>query len=213
MNVSKAISSRFTTKMLGNSERPLPVQQDMASILPSLIATAGWAPFHRPAHACHRLGDDGAVVEPWRFYALDTPACRRLLNQLEDWPEKTGKILNMLAACDALVQVTWLPDPQSSKEAQLFEPTEANMEHIAAASAAVQNLLTVATAAGLRTYWSSGGVLRTDRLFELLAIPTNQILLGALFFFPTDPAGEVEILDGKQRAMRSPSERWTTWVA
>lgn len=214
MDVSEAIANRVTTKMLGNPDQPLPVRQDMPAILKPLLATAGWAPFHRPAHTSHRDRGDAAIVEPWRFHALDTPKCRHLLTKLKNWPEKSGKILNMLAACDALIQVTWLPDPSSSSASgAAFEASEENMEHIAAAAAALQNFLTAATAAGLLTYWSSGGILRSQKAFETLGIPFNQILLGSVFVFPNETAGQVEIMAGKQRVARSAMTAWTRWVS
>ena len=212
MDITGSIKNRVTTKMLGDPGNPLPVTRDMRAILPPLIDHAGFAPFHRPAHTTHRLGQESAITEPWRFHVLDTSACRELLAELEGWPSKTGKILNMLAAADALLQVTWLPDPPETASSALFEPTEENMEHIAAASAAVQNFLTCATHAGLQTYWSSGGVLRSQALFEHLGIPANQILLGAVFVFPSHPDGEVEVLPGKQRGSRSPAASWSRWI-
>ncbi len=68
------------------------------------------------------------------------------------------------------------------------------MEHIAAASAAIQNLLLAATARGISNYWSSGGVLRSAQVFQQLGIPRQQILLGAIFLFPSE-IGDAELSD------------------
>lgn len=213
LDVASAIRQRVTSKMLGDPATPLPANQNMRQILPDLIALAGQAPFHRPAHTVHRGDDDSAsLVEPWRFYGLDTNACRKLLIELSGWSEPSGKILNMLSAADALLQVTWLPDPGELADGQLFAATEENMEHIAAAGAAVQNFLVAATAAGHRTYWSSGGILRSPRLFAHLGIPQREILLGAVFVFPDADASRVEVMAGKQRQARSPRQSWFRWV-
>ena len=67
-----------------------------------------------------------------------------------------------------------------------FAATLANMEHIAAAAAAIENLLLAATARGVSNYWSSGGVLRSQIVRQLLAIPPAEIVLGAIFFFPKE---------------------------
>ncbi len=123
----------------------------------------------------------------------------------------------MLLAADAMIIATWLPNPDStdavsSETPQLFEPTLGNMEHIAAAAAAVQNLLLLATAAGWLNYWSSGGGLRSTRVFELLQIPNNQVLLGAIFLFGAE-TGELETATSKLTNQRSKIERWARQVS
>ena len=65
-----------------------------------------------------------------------------------------------------------------------------NMEHIAAASTAIQNILLGATAAGHPSYWSSGGTLRQREARTLLGIPMDEIFLGCLFVFPEDALGK-----------------------
>jgi len=90
--------------------------------LKQMIEGAGWAPFHRRANEqSHRQGPLGAAM-PWRFHVLEGQACIELVNFLEQqslsqsdpkWSRAwQSKIKNMLAACGALVQVTWLPDPE-----------------------------------------------------------------------------------------------------
>ncbi len=121
----------------------------------------------------------------------------------------------MLAAASHLIIATWLPNPANSASKaesstlahEVFEPTIDNVEHIAAASAAIQTLLLAATAAGISNYWSSGGVLRTPELFSKLGIPDNQRLLGAIFLFPAEVPDDcsVEIATSKLRAQRSSS--------
>ena len=67
-----------------------------------------------------------------------------------------------------------------------FLGTLRNMEHIAAASAAIQNVLLGATARALPNYWSSGGMLRHKELRNFLKIPLNELMIGCLFVFPKD---------------------------
>jgi hypothetical protein len=151
---------------------------------------------------------------PWRFYIVEAAACRSLKQDLPQ--ENAGKIPAMLAAADALILATWLPNPQPghqrSVEEPSFAPTLANMEHIAAASAAVQNLLLAATARGISNYWSSGGVLRSEHVFSRLGIPFNQILLGAIFLFPDATEG-AEVVGSKLREHRTASTRWSRRVS
>ena len=61
----------------------------------------------------------------------------------------------MLNVAKSTIVMTWLPKKDPDR-GQLFEPDLKNMEHIAAASAATQNILIGATSLGLRSYWSSG---------------------------------------------------------
>ena len=206
------IRARRTTKML--ADEPLPVS-DCRAVVDELIAVAGWAPFHRPCHKSHHH-ERADGIEPWRCYALDAAACRSLRERLIADGDQT-KLPRMLAAADALVLATWLPNPPRQPLDQcggdeLFDPTLENMEHLAAASAAVQNLLLAATERGIANYWSSGGALRSDETFAKLNIPTDQVLLGAVFLFPSETGG-VTVNPSKLRDQRCDAGRWSRWVS
>lgn len=210
LSVDDAIAARRTTKVF--AEQPLDHQTDR-ELIDGLLRAAAWAPFHRPANKSH-MEDDGSLV-PWRVHALDAAACRSMRSVLLDAGD-AGKLPQMLAAAECCLQVTWLPDPPSDEFAAtnpeaLFEPTIGNMEHIAAASAAIQNLLLAATDRGLVSYWSSGGALRQQPAFERLGIPPEQILLGAIFLFPSDEAGTTRV-PGKLREKRGEVAGWSRWV-
>ena len=205
-SVDQTIRSRHTAKVLATAALP---PRDRRALVDELLATAGWAPFHRPAADAHR----GALASPvpWRFYALDAAACRDLREALGD---AGGKVAGLLATADALVQATWLPDPPSetAPAGALFEPTLANMEHIAAAAAAVQNLLLAATARGVPTFWSSGGgVLRSADVFVRLGIPAGEILLGSIFLFPGETPDDARVRS-KLRETRGAPAGWSRWV-
>lgn len=206
MNLEDAIKSRKTNKVRVDAEHPLPAEGiDLSATIKELIEVSGWAPFHFECHETHR--GDLPGIEPWRFYSIDRKGCRKLLERFQNrnpLPAPEG-LQQMLAAADALVIATWLPDPPEDEVFKgMFKSTARNMEHIAAAAAACQNFLLAATARGLNSYWSSGGVLRTPRVFDALGIPTNQILLGALFIFP-----DMEGKAGKNRELRSDPSGWS----
>lgn len=199
-----------------------------------LLSLAGMAPFHRACDEIHRTHGGGPAgsqlkgIEPWRFHALDARACRRLKSLVPS--ENAGKIPAMLAACDVLILATWLPNPASADyqsnvqmsaveangDAVHFEPTLANMEHIAAVASAIQNLLLAATARGVPNYWSSGGVLRSAEVFDILGIPSEQVLLGAVFLFPSQSdcsePESCEVVESKLRPHRTGSSCWSRWV-
>ena len=208
--VADILTARKTTKVMFDPENPAAPETDRDTI-ESLIALAGWAPFHKPAHRVHWRGT--RTIEPWRFHLADAAACRRLIGFVQAGAEKPGRVPQMLAAAEALILATWLPNPPENGDeglnGGLFEPTMANMEHIAAASAAVQSFLLAATERGLTTYWSSGGYLRDAATFDFLGIPSQQILLGAVFVFPNDGG---ERIPGGMRDKRSERAAWSRWV-
>jgi len=209
MLTDEAIRSRKTEKILAAQDLPTADHRDLVN---DVLLLAGQAPFHRACEEHHRQSSQSGI-EPWRFHVLDAADCRRLRTRLP--LENAGKIPAMLSAANALILATWLPNaaqvPDMDGEPG-FAATINNMEHIAAASAAIQNLLLAATARGLSNYWSSGGVLRSAQVFSLLGIPRAQILLGAVFFFPKE-YGDCELATSKLREHRSPREAWSRWVS
>lgn len=213
--VGQVIRDRRTTKVLAT--QPLPCA-DAAIPWEELLEAAGWAPFHRPAHASHLQETELQGIVPWRFHVLPAAGCRTLRDWLAE--RECGKIREMLASAEALILATWLPNPSvdsaadgtSAEQRLLFEPTLENMEHIAAASAAIQNLLLMATARGLPNYWSSGGLLREADLFDRLGIPRQEILLGAIFLFPQAPTEQAQTVFSKLRDQRGPHTSWARLV-
>lgn len=210
-NLKSILENRVTSKVLADPENPLLPKGLERSGIDSWLASAGQAPFHHQAERVHK-GDLSSPV-PWRMYKFDAASCREFLSYLNENAD-AGKICNMLAACDAMILATWTPDASSGEliDDTLFEGTERNMEHVAAASAAVQNLLLLATEAGWRTYWSTGGVLRTRLTFDRYGISNSEILLGAIFVYPQD-VGDAEIRKGKLCDARGEVSDWSRWVA
>lgn len=205
-NVETSARNRKTVKLLGDPARPAPPDGLDRATVEALVEAAGWAPFHRPAFAAREQGNP--VVEPWRFTMLDATACRALLPRLSEIPKPPGKIADMLAVADALLLVTWLPEPSENG----WQPNPFNMEHIAAGSAAIQTLMLAATERGIASYWSSGGALGTPEAFSMLGIEPTDVLLGAIFLFP-ETAENAQAVPGKMREKRSAPEAWSRWVS
>jgi nitroreductase len=204
--VDRVIRERRTAKVLADAPFP---EVDARRVVDELVATAGWAPFHRVVARVHQESGLTSIV-PWRFHLLDAAACRALCETLLARGDKS-KIPRMLAAASATVMATWLPNPPKGPVTGLFEATEENMEHVAAAGAAVQNLLLAATARGVANYWSSGGPLRGAEAFGWMGIPAGEILLGAVFFFPSDTR-DAEVNPGSHRDRRGSPTDWSRWV-
>lgn len=221
--VEHVIRERKTAKVLRAVEDcpqvAAALPPDFNTQVSAVVEAAGWAPFHKKVDKDAHLGGSLTSIVPWRFYILDKAACCTLLETLRalaeahpdsKWGKAWGKkIPRLLAGAGALVMVTWLPDPPEQGDTP--ELSENNVEHIAAAAAAVQNLLLAGEARGMDTYWASGGILGDGDVFTRLGIPTNQKLLGAIFLAPSgSPAAEVE--PGGLRDKRGESSTWSVWL-
>ena len=139
--VATAIRTRRTVKDFTGEALP-------RAAVERLLDLANQAPTHR-------------LTQPWRFYALDQAAIARLATYLQAEPAiaavpdpakgaaKLAKLLERLPTLGAMVLVTWVRDPVPAID----------LEEHAAASAAVQNLLLAATAAGIGSFWSTNPAL------------------------------------------------------
>lgn len=205
--VDGVIRARRTTKVLAEDALPA---DEMRAVVDVLAEVGGWAPFHHEAAPEHTAGALRSIV-PWRFHLVGAEGCRALRDALLA-RGVDNKEPRLLGAAAALVQVTWLPHAGRGEQADLFAGTEKNMEHIAAAGAAVQNLLLAATARGIRSYWGSGGFLRRPEAFRWMGIPQGEILLGSVYLFPAE-TGDAEVIPGKLREKRGAPSDWSRWVA
>ncbi len=201
--IADIAARRRTLKLLPDPAAPLSGGGLDRAAVDAMVAAAGWAPFHR---ACAAGREGGAAPEPWRVHALDKAACLDLIPRLDGFAKPPAKIANMLAAADAMLLVTWLPE-----EGGDWAASEMNMEHIAAAGAAIQTLLLAATERGVGSYWSSGGSLATREVLDALGAGGGEVLLGAIFLWPETPAG-IDAAPGKLRAQRTAPDRWARWV-
>jgi nitroreductase len=160
MNTATAIRSRRTVKHFTGAVLGRPQVEE-------LITLACWAPTHR-------------LSQPWRFYACDQEALRRLAGRLTTDPtlsaaldpRRAAKTLELLGQAGALVVVTVRrnADPRVDRE------------DLAATAAAVQNLLLAATAAGLGGFWSTNPLFAQEVVLRLFgADPAQEDLVAAVF--------------------------------
>lgn len=214
MNTEDAIRVRKTLKLRANPDSPLPVikGEHFKATVEHLIELAAQAPFHYESPEKQR-SKTLKGSEPWRFHAIDGAGCRSLLKALiDEKPVKsTDGIKQMLAASDALILGTWIPE-KSRNKGHKYHPNVKNMEHIAATGAAIQNLLLAATDQGINAYWSSGGSLRKPKMLKYLGIPKHEILLGAIFLFPDEFPESVQTKTGKNADNRGLLSDYMDWV-
>jgi nitroreductase len=214
MNTEEVIRARKTLKLRVSPESPLPVTKgdEFRSVIENLIALAAQAPFHHESPENQRTKTMKGS-EPWRFHAIDGSGCRSLLKALinEKPVKSTDGIKQMLAAADALILGTWIPE-KNRRKGRKYHPNVKNMEHIAATGAAIQNLLLAATDQGINAYWSSGGCLRKPKVLKYLGIPKHEILLGAIFLFPNEFPESVQTKAGKNADNRGTLSDYMDWV-
>lgn len=78
------------------------------------------------------------------------------------------------------------------------------LEEIAAAAAAVQNLLIGAAAAGIAAYWGSGGMVLRPAMKEFLGLREEDIVMGAIYL------GQSDVVKKGSRVV--PVEMKTSWM-
>ena len=200
-DIQQVIRKRRTLKVM--NETPLATKPCDKVFIKTLIESAHYAPYHYPCFSDYQK--HLASPLPWRFYVVDSTSCRHLSEFLSQKNLSLGKIIPMLNGADYLIQATWCPQPKKNTEAEnLFDGGLISMEHLAASGAAIQNLLLTTTSLGYENYWSSGGPLREIFTYQKIGIPEEEILLGALFIFPSEDSVDenVTFSTSKQRDKR-----------
>lgn len=140
-----------------------------------ILALADWAPTH-------------GRTEPWRFYVYAGTALKAFgkthaelywNNTADDKRQEATyeKLLHNVDKVSHLV-IAVMKRGENPKIPQL--------EEIAAASAAVQNVLLGATALGIASFWSTGGMTHNPAFKQHLGLGDNDIVLGLIFLGYTD---------------------------
>ena len=164
------IESRRTVKPLMMNGRQIPAEE-----ITELLSLANWAPTH-------------GLTEPWRFkvYAGEQANlfCREhaLLYQQHTPADKFKQ--------DKFEKLLHMGDQASHIIIAIMHrgnlPGIPQLEEIAAASCAIQNLLLGATALGIASYWGSGGMAYHPVMHNFLSLPPEDLVLGILYFGYTD---------------------------
>ncbi len=145
-----------------------------------LLALADWAPTH-------------GRTEPWRFFVYGGEALKQFGKAHADlyW-QHTDEEKRQQAAYDKLLhnvdKASHLVIAVMKRGENLKIP---QIEEIAAASAAIQNILLGATALGISSFWSTGGMTHSQALKDYLQLGKEDIVMGLIFLGHTDePAKE-----------------------
>lgn len=144
-------------------------------LITELIQLADWAPTH-------------GRTEPWRFYVFGGDGVRRFCQDHADlYRTHTAEENFQQATYDKLLH---MGDQASHILLAVMKrgnlPKIPELEEVAATSAAIQNLLLGATAAGLAAYWGSGGMVYKPAMKDYLKLEPADTVLGALYLGYTD---------------------------
>jgi nitroreductase len=140
-----------------------------------LLALADWAPTH-------------GRTEPWYFFVYGGDALKQFGKTHADlyW-QHTAEDKRQEATFEKLLHNVDLASHLIIAVMKRgANPKIPQLEEIAAASAAVQNILLGATALGIATFWSTGGMTNNPALKDHLQLGPDDIILGLLYMGYTD---------------------------
>lgn len=140
-----------------------------------LLELGNWAPTH-------------GRTEPWRFLVFSGASLKQFgKNHADLYWNNTGeekrkeatyeKLLHNVDMASHLV-IAVMKRGENAKIPQI--------EEIAATSAAIQNVLLGATALGVSSFWSTGGMTHSNALKEYLMLGADDLVMGLLFLGYTD---------------------------
>jgi len=173
-SLSDIIKNRRTTKPPMMNGKKIPNEQTK-----QLLELADWAPTH-------------ANTEPWYFIVYSEPKtfCNehaelyRDSTSAEDFMQfNYEKLLHMGDKASHVIIAVM-------KRGRL--PKIPALEEIAATACAVQNILLGATAAGIASYWGTGGMALKPEMKTYLNLGEEDIVMGVLYLGYSDsvPSGE-----------------------
>ena len=158
-----------------------------------LLALADWAPTH-------------GRTEPWRFFVYGGEARKNFGKAHADlyWAH-TAEDKRQEATFEKLVHNV---DNASHLIIAVMKRGEnvkiPQLEEVAAASAAIQNILLGATALGISSFWSTGGMTHSHALKEYLHLGSDDIVMGLIFLGYTDEI----IKEGIRNIAMSEKVKW-----
>lgn len=169
-DLGSIIRNRRTIKPEKMNGRPIPEE-----VIVELLSMADWAPTH-------------GRTEPWRFIVVAPNKVMEfslrhanLYKQTTDpasfTQEKFNKIV-ALAENSSHVIIAWMKRSPTRKVPEI--------EEVAAAAAAIQNLLLAATANGIATFWSSSGLTHHPALKEEFKMAPEDLVLGIIYLGYSD---------------------------
>ena len=137
-----------------------------ADTLLAAIEVARWAPNHR-------------LTEPWRFYLLGSATMRAVIDfavevEIAAKGERAGPVRR--ARLEAVPGMFVLTSARS-------EDALVERENYAACCCAAQNLMLYLWQQGIGVKWTTGGITRQQRLYDLLGIDSSKESLVGFYWY------------------------------
>jgi nitroreductase len=173
--IQKIIKERRSVKAASMNGQVIPNEQ-----IAQLLELADWAPTHGRTEPWHFFVYTGDTLKQFGqthgdLYWDNTPEDKRLEATKEKQQQSIGNASHLLIAT-------------MKRGANVKIP---QLEEVVAASIAVQNILLGATALGISSFWSTGGMTHHPALKEHLNLTQDDIILGLIYLGYTDePAKE-----------------------
>ncbi|QCR21203.1 nitroreductase [Pontibacter sp. SGAir0037] len=168
--ISEVIKTRRTVKPPQMNGNRIPDEQ-----VSQLLSLADWAPTH-------------GYTEPWRFKVYAGEKVKSFCADHAELYKQHIGAENFLEV--KYEQIKHMGDQASHIVIAVMQrgnlPKIPALEEIAAASCAVQNFLLGATAAGIASYWGSGGMAYHPVMKEYLQLKEEDLVLGILYIGYTD---------------------------
>ncbi len=148
------------------------------SVVEKLLAAGAQAPNHYK-------------VRPWRFFVLTGTSIEKFGAQLAavlrskspETPEAALENERQKAFRSPVIIAVGVDLPSESRVT--------DVENIAAAAAAIENMLIAAQALGLSAIWRTGDTARNPHIKKFLGLSTDQHLLGFIYLgYPIEPLPE-----------------------
>lgn len=153
------LKSRRTIHFFQPDEVPI-------ALIHNAIEIARWAPNHK-------------LTEPWHFYILGHDRIEKLIELIVDIKSSGEADPNREAILKRLQDIPgWLVVTCKISEDPLLQ-----QEDYAACVCAVQNMMLYLWQANVGVKWTTGKVIRDERLFELLALNGDEEIVVGLFWY------------------------------
>ena len=158
-----------------------------------LLELAHWAPTH-------------GRTEPWQFHVYSGASLAQFGQAHADlyW-QHTAEEKRMEATFEKLKhnvdKASHLVVVVMKRGANVKIP---QVEEVAAASAAIQNILLGATAQGIASFWSTGGMTHSPSLKEYLQLGAEDVVMGLIFLGYTDEPAK----NGQRNSTVSEKVKW-----
>lgn len=183
--LSSVIKNRRTVKPPQMNGKKIPNEQ-----ITTLLELADWAPTH-------------ANTEPWKFIVYvdgkEFGSQHATLYEADTSPENFmqmtyDKLLHMGDKASHVIIAIMQRHPLTRIPV---------LEEIAATACAMQNLLLGATAAGIASYWGTGGMTHSTAMKEFLALGDEDVVMGVLYLGYAD-----DVPTGKRNIPLSEKVKW-----